>query len=168
VREDLGLEYLNYALKRWFRLVLLGGCLAGSFASAAWADKDYVSPELACGGSTIQLFCYGQDGEYYGCKQNYADFRMADGRTKRVMLPERYSWGPIITEAECEYGDGGEYVLLYFLLFPRGPLRDASVEIYRTDGTVLAVGMREFDLTVERLNIMYYEPSRSVRLEEKK
>jgi hypothetical protein len=168
VREDLGLEYLNDALKRWFRLVLLGGCLAGSFASAAWADKDYVSPELACGGSTIQLFCYGQDGEYYGCKQNYADFRLADGRTKRVMLPERYSWGPIIAEADCGYGDGGDYVFVYFKLFPRGSLRDASVDIYMPDGTALTVGGREFGSIVERFHIMHYEPSRTVRLEEKK
>jgi hypothetical protein len=147
---------------------LIGGCLAGSFASAAWADKDYVSPELKCGGSTIQLFCYGDDGEYYGCKQNYADFRMADGRTKRVMLPERYSRGPIIAEAACEYGDGGEYVFIYFLLFPRGSLRDASVEIYRPDGTALTVGGREFGSIVERFHITDYEPPRTVRLEEKK
>jgi hypothetical protein len=84
------------------------------------------------------------------------------------MLPERYSWGPIIAEADCGYGDGGDYVFVYFKLFPRGSLRDASVDIYMPDGTALTVGGREFGSIVERLHIKDYEPLRKVRLEEKK
>jgi hypothetical protein len=84
------------------------------------------------------------------------------------MLPERYSWGPIIAEADCGYGDGGDYVFIYFELFPRGIGGETSVDIYKPDGTALTVGGRLVDLTVERLHITDYEPPRTVRLEERK